>query len=416
MKHFLVIGAGIVGLATAYELRQRGFEVTVIEAQGKAGQETSKANGAQLSYSFVSPLASPLVLKSLHKLLLDRQGALRIRPRIDGQQINWLLHFLRACSASRNRETSEDLLNLGALSRDVLTEILQQHPIEFFHNQNGKLLVFESHASLTAARNQADFLRSHGVTQKELSIDEACRLEPCLLPIKSRIQGAFFTPSEQAGDCEALCIGLSKILARQGVVFRYNTPLIRLKISLSRHVQAYLHDGPIDADAIVLANGIGAQVLAKDAGINLRIYPLRGYSLTYTVDDSSGAPQTSVSDIRNKVVYARIGDKLRVAGMVDIGINDPQTIEQRTQTLKAQVDDFLPALKPLQPPIAWSGQRPARPDSKPLIGPTSIHNLFINAGHGALGFTLAFGSARLLADSVAGDSNPHLHLATRFSL
>ncbi|MCQ9618209.1 D-amino acid dehydrogenase [Paenalcaligenes niemegkensis] len=416
MKHILVIGAGIVGLASAYELRQRGFEVTVIEAQGKAGQETSKANGAQLSYSFVSPLASPVVLRTLHKLLLDRQGALRIRPRADGQQINWLLHFLAACSVSQNRQASEDLLHLGSLSKSVLTELLQQHPIAFSHNRNGKLMVFESDASLTGARDQARFLRSHGVSQEELSADEACRLEPSLLPIKDRIEGAFFTPSEEAGDCEALCTGLSQLLASQGVVFRYNTPVERLAITPGGLVQAYAHDSPLDADAIVLANGTGAQSLAKDAGINLHIYPLRGYSLTYSVDNNSGAPQASVSDIRNKVVYARIGDKLRVAGMIDIGINDPQAIEQRTQTLKSQVKDFFPALKALEPPVAWSGQRPARPDSKPLIGATAMHNLFINAGHGALGFTLAFGSARLLAESVDGDSSPNLHLAARFSL
>ncbi|AQS50858.1 hypothetical protein PAEH1_03465 [Paenalcaligenes hominis] len=416
MTHFLVIGAGIVGLATAYELRQKGFEVTVVEAQSQAGQETSKANGAQLSYSFVSPLASPAVVKSLHKLLLDRHGALRIRPHADGQQLHWLWHFLKACSASRSRQTSEDLLYLGALSKDVLTALLQQHPIAFSHNQNGKLLVFESSAALADARIQAEFLRSHGVTQTELTVEQTCALEPSLHPIKHRIHGAIFTPSEQAGDCEALCLGLSEVLAKQGVNFRYNTPLTRLETTPSRGIQAYTHQEAIPADAIVLANGIGAQALAKNVGLNLGIYPLRGYSLTYAVNDTSGAPQTSVSDIRNKVVYARIGDKLRVAGMIDIGINDPQTIEDRTHTLKAQVQEFLPALKPLHSPVFWSGQRPARPDSKPVIGRTSIPNLFVNAGHGALGFTLAFGSARLLADAVAQSTQPHSQLAARFEL
>lgn len=416
MTHFLVIGAGIVGLATAYELRQKGFEVTVVEAQSQAGQETSKANGAQLSYSFVSPLASPAVVRSLHKLLLDRHGALRIRPHADGQQLHWLWHFLKACSASKSRQTSEDLLHLGALSKDVLTALLQQHPIAFSHNQNGKLLVFESSAALADARIQAEFLRSHGVTQTELTVEQTCALEPSLHPIKHRIHGAIFTPSEQAGDCEALCLGLSEVLAKQGVNFRYNTPLTRLETTPSGSLKAYTHQEAIPADAIVLANGMGAQALAKNVGLNLGIYPLRGYSLTYAVNDTSGAPQTSVSDIRNKVVYARIGDKLRVAGMIDIGINDPQTIEDRTHTLKAQVQEFLPALKPLHSPVFWSGQRPARPDSKPVIGRTSIPNLFVNAGHGALGFTLAFGSARLLADAVAQSTQPHSQLAARFEL
>lgn len=417
MKRIAVIGAGIVGLATAYELMRQGYEVTVYEANKQAGQQTSKANGAQLSYSFVSPLASPDVLRSLHRLLLDRHGALRLRPRLDAVQWQWLLAFAAACSAKKNRQGAEDLLSLGCVSRQALDELLQNHPLEFAHNENGKLQVFESRPDFEATRQaQMPFLRSHGVEQRELSPDEAVQLEPSLAPIRQRIVGTLFTPSEQAGNCELLCLRLSELLQSSGVCLRFNTPITSLRRDGKGGALAFSHGDAVETDAIVLANGTAAQSLARPLGLNLGIYPLRGYSLTYPINAQSGAPSVSVSDIRNKVVYARIGDQLRVAGMIDIGVNHPKAIQARIQTLKRQVSGFYPALRPLGEPAVWSGERSARPTSKPVIGPSPVSNLFVNVGQGALGFTLAFGSARLLADGIGRRSGNYAQLAARFAM
>lgn len=417
MNRIAVVGAGIVGLATAYELWRKGFEVAIYEAGDKAGQLTSKANGAQLSYSFVSPLASPDVLRSLHALLVNRRGALRLHPRFDLAQLRWLLAFLAACSATKHRQGAADLLELGQASRDALNDLLQAHPLEFSHKQTGKLQVFESKATYDDTRRaQTILLRSQGIEQQSLSPEEAIQLEPSLAPIAHRIVGALFTPSEQTGDCEQLCLRLSELLRVKGVHVHFNTPITSLCRDSKGMLLAFHGDEAIKTDAIVLANGTAAQGLARSVGVDLGIYPLRGYSLTYPVDEQSGAPQLSISDIRNKVVYAPIDGHLRVAGMIDIGVNHPRAVSERIHTLKQQVKDFYPALRPSGEPLAWSGERPARPTSKPLIGATRVPGLFVNVGHGALGFTLAFGSARLLAETLSKQPGDAARLAPRFSM
>lgn len=417
MKRIAVVGAGVVGLATAYELSQKGFEVAVYEASDKAGQLASKANGAQLSYSFVSPLASPDVLRSLHKLLLDRSGALRLQLRFDPAQLRWLLAFLGACSSARHQQGAADLLELGQVSRDALSDLLQKHTLEFSHRQTGKLQVFESQTAFEATRSaQMSLLTSYGVEQQSLSTSETVQLEPSLAPIAQRIAGALFTPSEQTGDCEQLCLHMSELLQNSGVDIHFNTPITSLRRDPQGKLLAFHAGGAIDADAIVLANGTAAQTLADAVGVRLGIYPLRGYSLTYPVGGQSGAPRLSISDIHNKVVYAPIDGHLRVAGMIDIGVNHPRAIAERIQTLKQQVKDFYPSLKPLGEPTEWSGERPARPTSKPLIGATPVPGLFVNVGHGALGFTLAFGSARLLAETLSQHPGDTVRLASRFAM
>src|SRR5690625_3255227 len=395
-------------MATTYELPRQNIQVSVYEANERAGQETSKANGAQLSYSFVNPLASPAVLRSLHKLLLERNGALRLRPHLEWAQFKWLMAFALACSVRRNQAGAEDLLALGVLSRRALDDLLAQHALEFSHNRNGKLQVFESDALLVQSHAaQTPFLAAHGVEQQCLSAAETVALESSLAPIQARIKGGLFTPSEEAGNCEQLCLGLTDLLQSKGVRFYFNSPIVRLQ-QIGAKVQAVTSSRAIAADDIVLTSGIGTQELLRPLGLDAGIYPLRGYSLTYTLNKNSQAPRISVSDIRNKVVYARIGDQLRVAGMIDIGVNHIDSIAQRIETLKQQVNEFLPELRSAEDPIPWTGERAARPDSKPVIGASAIPNLYLNVGHGALGFTLAFGSARLLADSLTGNSNDSL--------
>ncbi|WP_025137230.1 D-amino acid dehydrogenase [Achromobacter sp. DH1f] len=402
--HTIVIGAGVVGMATAYTLHREGHQVSVVDAGPGPGLGTSRANGAQLSYSFVAPLADPAVLPKLPAWLLGRDTPLRWRPRLDPAQWRWCLDFLRACTRAQSRATTRELLALGLYSRLCVHELVGQERPAFDFSSAGKLLVYQDAASYGRALAQMDYQASLGCEQRALDRQACLDLEPALADIGASIAGAIYTPTEDAGDCLRLCDELARILrAAPGPArFHFNTPVSALRTENGRIVALSTPHGDLQADHYVLAGGTGAQALARRIGLDLRIYPLKGYSLTYDLTPDSVAPVSSISDIGRKVVYARLGQRLRVAGMVDIGAQDAHIDPRRVQSLRDDVARFFPRLNPAGAPQAWAGLRPARPDGKPLIGATPWRNLWLNAGHGGLGFTLAAGSARMLADLMRG--------------
>jgi len=402
--HIVVIGAGIIGMTTAYFLREAGYGVSVVESGPAPGLATSQANGAQLSYSFVAPLADPAVLPKLPSWLIDQEGPLRLRLRADPALWRWGLGFLGACRRGTTRRTTAELLQLGLYSRTLMHQLVARERLDFDFTSSGKLLVYQDAAAYAHALAQMRYQATLGCEQRALDVDECLALEPALADISARVVGGIFTPTEDAGDCLKLCAELRRTLEerREPVRFHFNTEVRRLHTRQGRVVALDTPGGPIRADGYVIANGVGAQRLARQAGMNPLIYPLKGYSLTYRLTARSRAPLTSLSDVHNKVVYARLGDRLRVAGMMDIGDRSAAIDARRIASLKSQVARYLPRLEAAGEPQAWAGLRPARPDSKPVIGATPYRNLWINAGHGALGFTLAAGSAGLLADRIAG--------------
>jgi D-amino-acid dehydrogenase len=401
--NIVVIGAGIIGLTTAYYLARDGHSVTVVDGGEGAGQRTSKANGAQLSYSFVSPLAAPGVLPKLPSWLLDRNSPLRFQLKADPDQWRWLFAFLKACRASKAQRTTAELVQLGMYSRELIHELVRQESPSFEFGSSGKLLVYQDASAFAAARADLDYQTSLGCHQTILTPLECLEREPALNAIGGTIIGGIFTPSEDAGDCLQLCTELERIMGSgpKPVSFRYQTTVEELQVEDGRITRIRTSQGDIAADNYVIANGVGAQSLAKQIGIDPYVYPLKGYSLTYQLGPNSVAPRTSVSDLRNKVVYARLGSRLRVAGMVDIGDTTASIAPHRIASLRQNVQRFLPRLNPVGEPEAWAGLRPARPDGKPIIGRAHLPNLWLNVGHGALGFTLAAGSAGLLADQIA---------------
>jgi D-amino-acid dehydrogenase len=406
----VVIGAGIIGMTTAYFLRRDGHQVNVVDAGAAPGQLTSKANGAQLSYSFVAPLADPAVLPKLLSWLIRADSPLRLRLRLDPAQWRWGLRFLAACTRTCSEQSTSELLALGALSRELMHRLVAEEQLDFQFGSPGKLLVYQDADAYRAALGQLDYLASLGCEQHALDPAACQSHEPALVDIGSRIVGGILTPTEDVGDCQALCTELQRVLASGAppVQFHFGTKVNRLRVEKARVVALETSAGVMEADAYVVANGIGAQALTRGAGIDPLIYPLKGYSLTYQLTDRSRAPVTSISDVHNKVVYARLGDRLRVAGMVDIG-DDTLTVDPgRIGALEQQVQAYLPRLHAAAAPEAWTGLRPARPDGKPLIGATPLGGLWLNVGHGALGFTLAAGSAALLADRIAGRPAAHI--------
>ncbi len=408
MSHVVVLGAGIIGITTAYFLNKAGHRVTVIERNPHAGLETSYANGGQLSYSYVAPLAGPGVVPKIPPWLLRADSPLRFYPKFDFDQWRWCVNFVRSCNRPQAEISTVHLLRLAYYSRDLIHDIVANEPITFDYRRNGKLVIFSDAASLHGAKRNLDFQRAFGSEQNALDGKECLALEPALQHIKSRVVGGIHTPSEDAGDCHTFCVAMESLLRTRGVTFMTNASVTRFVVDKNgRNITAVdTSSGLVEAEAFVMAMGAANAWHAKQLGFYLPIYPLKGYSLSL---DTSGAknfasaPRISVTDSAFKVVYALLGDELRIAGMADIAGYDTTLDTVRVKLLIDQAKAVFPAagdyaadLKP------WCGLRPATPKGTPIIGISPITNMFLNAGHGALGWTLSCGCAKAVSDLVSG--------------
>jgi len=401
--HIIVLGAGVTGLATAHCLAGDGHRVTVVDRATGPGRGASFANGGQLSYSYVAPLAALSALRDLPGWLVRRDAPLRFRPQLDLRQWVWCLRFLAACTGVQNRRATERLLRLSMYSRDQLDALLDTSPLAFDHSQTGKLVVYSTDESFRAAQVQMEFQRRLGCEQSALDATACLETEPALAAIAHRIVGGIFTASEQAGDCRLFCEALEKRLRAMGTVsFLYGRDAHRLLVGDGRVLGVETDVGVLEGDAYVLALGTGSPGLAADAGIRLPIYPLKGYSLTVRVRDPGAAPRISVTDSARKMVYAPLGDRLRVAGMADLVGWSDAIDPSRLSLLVREAREAFPDASDYLSVEPWSGLRPATPTSLPILGPTPFGNLWLNVGQGALGFTLAMGSARVVADLAIG--------------
>lgn len=406
--HSVVLGAGVIGITTAYYLNKAGFRVTVIERNATAGMETSYANGGQLSYSYVAPLAGPGVVPKIPPWLLRRDSPLRFYPQFDFDQWRWCLAFLRACNRPQAEITTVHLLRLAYYSRELIHTIVRDEPLKFDYRRNGKLVIFSDTASFEGAKKTLDFQRAHGSEQAALDTHGVLRKEPALRHIASRIAGGIDTPSEDAGDCHDFCVAMEKLLRTRGVTFLNGVAIDRVKVEGNKVMAIQTSQGDIAGDGYVMALGAANASVAKSLGFYLPIYPLKGYSLTLdtrTAPRAEGVPAISVTDSKFKVVYALLGHELRIAGMADIAghnrIIEQERVHLLIQQAKATFPDAARYDGDLKP---WAGLRPATPKGTPIIGKSPYQNLFLNAGHGALGWTLACGCAKVVSDLIAGRS------------
>lgn len=397
-----VLGAGIVGMSTAWWLQRDGHEVTVIDRAAAPGEGTSRANGAQLSYSYVAPMASPAVLHHALKYTFDRSSPVRFIPSADPAQWAWVLRFLAACRAGAAEIGTAKLLALATHSRESLGLMLHETPMAFDHAKNGKLVVHSTAEGMRDAEAQMRLQAALGCEQFALTAAECIALEPGLASIAHRLVGGIHTPSEEMGDCHKLCLALRDVLAAAGVVFRFGTEVRRIvrEGAVVRGLETA--SGMIEADLFVLAAGFGSRGLARAIGVPAPLQPVRGYSITARIANANLAPVRSITDLHVKTVYAPVGGTVRAAGFAEMGATDTTPDPAKIGVLRDNLAATFPGacdLGPLQP---WSGLRPATPDDVPRIGRTGIDNLLLNIGQGSLGFTLAAGSGRLLADIVAG--------------
>lgn len=395
-----VLGAGIVGLATAYELNRQGIQVTVVD-RGTPGAGASGGNGAQLSYSYVQPLADASIWGQLPKLLLSSNSPLKIRPQWDVAQWRWGLAFMQACNAKASARTTTQLLRLAALSRAGLDNMRALEKPDCDFSSTGKLVLYPDAKSFAAAQKQVELQNTLGSQQSAISARQSCDLEPALASYKAQIAGAVYTPSECAVDCLKLCQELERLLRARGVQFVLGDAVTKLETRQQRVVAARTATHTIAAEQFVLALGSDSVQLASTVGVRLPVYPIKGYSMTLDIAEAPehAAPRVNVTDIARKVVFARIGSRLRVAGMAELVGHDRSVRTQAIDSLRQSTQSLFPALQAIHPEGPWAGLRPATPSGVPIVGvqANGPENLVVNTGHGALGLTLAFGTAQQVA-------------------
>ncbi|WP_426192398.1 D-amino acid dehydrogenase [Massilia sp. DWR3-1-1] len=403
MQEAIVIGGGVIGLTSAWWLLEAGFKVTLLERDA-VGMAASYRNGGQLSYRYVAPLADAGVPFKAMQWLFQENGPLRFRPEADLRQWRWLARFVANCNSADNARTTAKLLELGELSRRAMAELAPVLPLDAFDWRDaGKMVVYRSQSAFKAAVARPD---ADG-TRQVLSGAECAVREPALAAVAPLLAGGIFNQGEAVADCYAFCAALAARLAAHP----------RFQGSVRADVHRIVEDGGaitgvdtsagrFKADHYVLAAGIDSRDLAAAVGIYLPLYPLKGYSLTAPIRPGDCAPAISITDFERKVLYARIGDALRVAAMVDMVGADTTLDPKRVANLTRQVRATMPHAADYERISAWAGLRPATPDSAPIIGATGYPNLWLNVGQGPLGFTFACGSAKLLAGAVKGDAPP----------
>ena len=391
-----VVGAGVVGCSTAYQLQKLGHEVTLVDGAAAPGLGTSFANGGQLSYSYVEPLANPSTFWSLPSLLLKPDSPVRFRFRRDPRQWLWGLKFLAACRGSQARAGARQLLELGAISRATLEQWLNEEPLSFGFRRNGKLVICPTHdvlqrqASLVVSQTRA------GIAQTVLSRDECIAREPRLSRYAGFV-GGVWTPSECAADPHLYCVALCEAAKRRGMRTIFGRKVRAFAISKGVARALVTEQGDVEADAFVLCAGMSSGSLAAGLGEWLTIYPVKGYSLTLAYSEGQTRPAASVTDLSRKMVLAPLGDTLRVAAMAELVGEDLRIPQERLDWMQRAVESVYPGLCDFSAVNAWAGLRPSTPDSLPIIRPSRVPNVILNVGHGALGFTLAAGSAKLVA-------------------
>lgn len=402
-RHVCVVGAGIVGAATAYQLAREGWRVSLVDAHAAPGLGESRANGAQLSYSYVEPLATPAALLALPRWLLSADSPMRWRPRCEAAHWRWLLAFVAACRWPQVRRTTAELLALSTLSRDTLHRWLRELPdlaASSHHARPGKLVLYRDAGARDAVLRQLRWQHELGCEQRLVSADECRRLEPALAATGGGpIAFGVWTESEEVVDPSLL----ARQLAQASGATLHLGATARRFVHANGRVQALdLGHQHIVADQFVLAAGPATAALLRPLGAPPAIEPIRGYSVTLPVIAPHAAPRTSVTDQRRKLVYARLGDTLRVAGFAELCGIDRRLDPRRSQALCDAVRATFPQACAFDDPQPWVGLRPATSSGRPWVGATRWPGLWLNAGHGSLGLTLACGSAALLADLIGG--------------
>jgi D-amino-acid dehydrogenase len=393
----IVIGGGVVGVTSAYWLRLAGYEVALIEQDREAGRGVSAGNGGQLSYAYVEPLAGPDLWTKFPAILLGFDSAVRMRPDLSLDSIRWGLSFLRHCVGRRQAESLKALLVLAAESHRAMAELLNDVPLDFDYAAAGKLILYRDAKLLDRAGTLAEIKRQYGFRLEILDRARCLALDPALNGYGNPFAGGVYAPEDAAGDCALFTRGLYAHLgAAMGVETRAGMRAVRLIVRSGRVAGVEFGGGEQPADAVVLANGIDAARLAATVGLRLPIEPVKGYSITAPARPD--APIVSLTDRAEKIVFAHLGHRLRAAAFADLDGWSPAINPRRAIQVLALARHLFPmAAEWSHAEPVWAGQRPMTPSGLPLIGASAVPGLYLNAGHGGLGWTLACGAGKRLA-------------------
>lgn len=402
-----VLGGGVIGTTSAWYLSQAGHEVTVYERQGAAGLETSFANGGQISVSHAEPWANPNAPKKILRWLGREDAPLLFRARADMQQWLWGLRFLIECLPGRTIENTRQLLALAIYSREQLRELRRSTGIHYDELTRGILHFYTERADFDLAAKQAELMRSMGVEREVKTAAECVAIEPALRHMTDNLVGATYTAGDESGDAMKFTQVLACMAEDAGVRFRYDCPIKRLIEESGRIASVVVsdeegEDEAVTADAYVLCLGSYSPLLLRPVGVNIPVYPAKGYSITIPLEEGDEAPTVSLTDESHKIVFSRLGMRLRVAGTAELNGYNTDLNPVRCEALVKRTFELFPNAGHGEQAEYWAGLRPATPSNLPVIGATRYPNLYLNTGHGTLGWTMACGSARAIADMVSG--------------
>lgn len=406
----LVLGSGVIGVTSAYYLALKGFSVTVIDRQPAVGLETSFANAGQISPGYSAPWAGPDVPLKALKWLFQRHAPLSLKPDFTVWQLQWIAHFLRNCSLQRYDLNKSRMVRLAEYSRDCLRELRASTGIQYEQRSRGTLQVFRTQKQLDAEIKDIAVLSRMGVPFQHVDPDGCARIEPALASVKDQLLGGLHLPDDETGDCQLFTSRLATEAKKLGVQFRQDTDIQRLLVHQNRLLGVEVHTGhegieTLAADHYVVALGSYSRQLMQALGLSLPVYPVKGYSLTVPIINSDAAPVSTVMDETYKVAITRFDQRIRVGGMAELAGFDLSLNPRRRATLEMVLNGLFPDAGDVLQAQFWTGLRPMTPDGTPIIGlaNTRLPNVWLNTGHGTLGWTMACGSGQVLADLMAQD-------------
>jgi len=398
----LVMGAGVVGVTSAWYLAKAGHEVTVIDRQVDVALETSYANAGQISPGYSTPWAAPGVpLKAIKWMMQDLAPLMINGKELDLQTLGWMGKMLANCNEKSYRRNKERMLRVSEYSRDCLKALRQEIGIEYDNRDRGLTQLFRSEKQVETSRQDMAILDECGVPYQALSVEQLVEYEPALAHVREKLVGGLRLPGDETGDCFQFTNKLAAQCRKLGVKFVMKTEILGVNVEGGRVADVSTSRGKMRADHYLVALGCYSTPLLASIGIRAPVYPIKGYSLTLPIVDADRAPTSTVMDETYKVAVTRLGDRIRVGGTAEIASYNKELAEKRRRNVEFVVGDLFPGAGDSEHAEFWTGLRPMTPDGTPILGETSLPNLFLNTGHGTLGWTMSVGSAKYVADVIS---------------